>query len=50
MRKMWDFIISDLDKAEEYLAGYERPDKTTPDVSVVYGLKRPCLPRNGQMG
>ena len=37
--KMWDFIISDLDKAEEYLAGYQRPDKTTPDVSVVYGLK-----------
>ena len=37
--KMWNFIISDLDKAEEYLAGYERPDKTTPDVSVVYGLK-----------
>ncbi len=37
--KMWEFILSDLDKAEEYLAGYERPDKTTPDVSVVYGLK-----------
>ena len=37
--KMWDFILSDLDKAEEYLAGYQRPDKTTPDVSVVYGLK-----------
>lgn len=37
--KMWNFIISDLDKAEQYLAGYERPDKTTPDVSVVYGLK-----------
>ena len=37
--KMWEFILSDLDKAEEYLAGYQRPDKTTPDVSVVYGLK-----------
>lgn len=37
--KMWAFILSDLDKAEEYLAGYQRPDKTTPDVSVVYGLK-----------
>ena len=37
--KMWAFILSDLDKAEEYLADYQRPDKTTPDVSVVYGLK-----------
>ncbi len=37
--KMWAFILSDLDKAEEYLADYQRPDKTTPDLSVVYGLK-----------
>lgn len=37
--KMWEFILSDLDKAEEYLADYQRPDKTTPDLSVVYGLK-----------
>lgn len=37
--KMWEFILSDLEKAEEYLAGYERPNKYTPDVSVVYGLK-----------
>ena len=36
---MWDFIISDLDKAEEYLANYRRSDKTTPDLSVIYGLK-----------
>lgn len=36
---MWDFIISDLDKAEELLDGYTRPDKYTPDLSVVYGLK-----------
>ena len=32
-------ILKDLDKAEELLEGYERPDITTPDVSVVYGLK-----------
>ena len=38
-QKMWEFILSDLDKAETYLADYQRPDKTTPDVSVVYGLK-----------
>lgn len=37
--KMWAFIISDLDKAEEYLANYKRENVYTPDVSVVYGLK-----------
>ncbi|MBQ8046920.1 MAG: RagB/SusD family nutrient uptake outer membrane protein [Prevotella sp.] len=36
---MWDFILSDLDKAEEYIAGYQRNDVYTPDLSVVYGLK-----------
>lgn len=33
------FILSDLDQAEKYLADYVRTDKTTPDLSVVYGLK-----------
>lgn len=37
--KMWAFILEDLDAAETLLAGYQRPDKTTPDLSVVYGLK-----------
>lgn len=32
-------ILPDLDEAERQLAGYSRPDKYTPDVSVVYGLK-----------
>lgn len=36
---MWNQIISDLDKAEEYIAGYKRTDVYTPDLSVVYGLK-----------
>ncbi len=36
---IWEQILSDLDKAEEYLANYQRPDKYTPDLSVVYGLK-----------
>ena len=36
---MWEFILSDLDKAEVYLAGYKRTDIYTPDLSVVYGLK-----------
>ena len=38
-KDMWAFILSDLDKAEEYLANYKRADKFTPDLSVVYGLK-----------
>ncbi|MDD7455687.1 MAG: RagB/SusD family nutrient uptake outer membrane protein [Bacteroidales bacterium] len=37
--EMWAFIISDLDKAETYLADYKRLDIYTPDLSVVYGLK-----------
>ncbi len=37
---MWQFIIDDLNKAEEFLADYDRgTDKTKPDVSFVYGLK-----------
>lgn len=36
---MWAFILSDLDKAEEYLKDYKRADKYTPDQSVVFGLK-----------
>ena len=36
---MWAQIISDLDMAEELLAGWTRPDKYVPDQSVVYGLK-----------
>ncbi len=36
---MWAQIISDLDKAEGYIKNYERPNKFTPDLSVVYGLK-----------
>ncbi|MDR2585376.1 MAG: RagB/SusD family nutrient uptake outer membrane protein [Prevotellaceae bacterium] len=37
--EMWAFIISDLNKAEDYLAGYKRTTVYTPDLSVVYGLK-----------
>ena len=37
--EMYAYILSDLDKAEDLLSGYERKDKTTPDQSVVYGLK-----------
>lgn len=36
---MWSFILSDLDKAEIYLANYKRENVYTPDLSVVYGLK-----------
>lgn len=38
-KEMFEFILSDLDKAETLLAGYKRADKFTPDQSVVYGLK-----------
>lgn len=34
-----EFIVSDLNKAEELLNGYVRTSKTVPDNSVVYGLK-----------
>lgn len=37
--EMYNFIISDLNKAEELLADYKRTDVYTPDRSVVYGLK-----------
>lgn len=37
--RMYQFILSDLDKAEKLLANYQRSDKYTPDLSVVYGLK-----------
>ena len=36
---IWKFILDDLDRAETYLADYQRSDVYTPDVSVVYGLK-----------
>lgn len=37
---MYEFILSDLDKAEVCLADYNRgSDKKVPDLSVVYGLK-----------
>lgn len=36
---IWNFIIDDLNKAEDLLSGYIRPDKFTPDTTVVYGLK-----------
>ena len=37
--EIFEIIISDLDKAEQYIADYVRTDVTTPDISVVYGLK-----------
>ena len=38
-KQIFEFILSDLDKAETLLADYKRADKFTPDQSVVYGLK-----------
>lgn len=36
---MWNFIVEDLNKAEDLIKDYQRDDKYTPDLSVVYGLK-----------
>ncbi|MGN1229372.1 MAG: RagB/SusD family nutrient uptake outer membrane protein [Prevotella sp.] len=36
---MYRFILTDLNRAESYLTGYERKSKTLPDLSVVYGMK-----------
>lgn len=36
---MYRFILDDLEKAEEYLAGSVRSSKNRPDVSTVYGFK-----------
>ena len=36
---IWNKIIDDLNEAEKLIEGYERPNKYTPDLSVVYGLK-----------
>lgn len=38
-KEIFEFILSDLEKAETYLTGYQRTDVYTPDLSVVYGLK-----------
>lgn len=38
-QQMMDFIINDLDRAEEYIVAGARPNKTLPDISCVYGLK-----------
>ena len=37
--EMQAFIFSDLNKAENYLATYQRSDKRLPDLSCVYGLQ-----------
>ena len=37
--EMIAFILSDLDKAEECLAGYESDNRLAPNLAVVYGLK-----------
>lgn len=37
--EMFNFIMSDLDLAEKYLAGQGRSSKTLPNTAVVYGLK-----------
>jgi hypothetical protein len=38
-QRMSEFILSDLNKAEQYLANFARPAKTLPNLAVAYGLK-----------
>lgn len=38
-QQMYDFILDDLTKAEEYIKNLNRPNKTLPDLSVIYGLR-----------
>ena len=38
-KEIFEKIMNDLNRAEEYMAGVKRSDKYTPDVSCVYGLK-----------
>jgi len=38
-QQMYEFILSDLNKAEEYIINFTRPVKALPDLAVVYGLK-----------
>ena len=45
---MWDFIVSDLDAAEKYIANYKRENVYTPDLSVVYGLKARAYLQRGE--
>lgn len=37
--KAYEFILADLDKAEQYIPNYSRNDVFSPDLSVVYGIK-----------
>ena len=39
---MAEFILDDLNKAEEYIVHLTLPDKTLPHLDVVYGLKARC--------
>ena len=38
-QEMFDFIMGDLDRAEEYLKGASRVEKTLIDIPVIWGLK-----------
>ncbi|MCC8186264.1 MAG: RagB/SusD family nutrient uptake outer membrane protein [Bacteroides sp.] len=38
-QEMYDFILSDLQAAEEYIQYLNRVTKTLPDLSVIYGLR-----------
>ncbi len=37
--EMYDFILDELDLAETQLADYSRPDKSEPNLAIIYGEK-----------
>lgn len=45
---MITFILSDLDKAEQYLAEYTPSSKLYPSLAVVYGIRAKVLMTDGQ--
>lgn len=38
-QEIYKFILADLELAEQYMEGYNRPSKTLPNLSVIYGLR-----------
>lgn len=48
--KMYEFIFSDLDKAETLLANYKEKNPLFPSLAVVYGLKARAYLERGSAG
>lgn len=49
VEQIYDRIFDDLNRAEEALATYSRPDATRPNLAVVYGLKARAYLERGKV-